>query len=117
MQVKILTSTMKVKTQRASQRQLVEPHPPKLRVMIGHERLTCHSKCWLSEIQPVTTRSSEIRPNPQPAPFRPRLPSAPGSLPPQAPGPTRVFTMHKSVVTCGSEYFRAMLEHEMAESA
>ncbi len=25
--------------------------------------------------------------------------------------------MHKSVVTCGSEYFRAMLEHEMAESA
>ena len=25
--------------------------------------------------------------------------------------------MHKSVVTCGSDYFRAMLEHEMAESA
>ena len=25
--------------------------------------------------------------------------------------------MHASVVTCGSEYFRGMLEHEMAESA
>ncbi len=30
-----------------------------------------------------------------------------------------LLAMHnlKSVVTCGSEYFRAMLEHEMAESA
>jgi hypothetical protein len=26
------------------------------------------------------------------------------------------FEMHASVVTCGSEYFRAMLEHAMAES-
>ena len=28
-----------------------------------------------------------------------------------------LFEVDKSVVTCGSEYFRAMLEHEMAESA
>ena len=27
-----------------------------------------------------------------------------------------VFEMHASVVTCGSEYFRAMLEHTMVES-
>jgi hypothetical protein len=27
-----------------------------------------------------------------------------------------LFEMHASVVTCGSEYFRGMLEHTMAES-
>ena len=28
----------------------------------------------------------------------------------------KLFEMHASVVSCGSEYFRAMLEHTMVES-